>query len=370
MEKIRTDEEVLKDAMDIFKEQEPVATNLEKELKDASESASTINQSQLMGEEREERHEQEKPVMQERPSKRRHMGELQRLKIANEQAKQVAFQKEQEARILKEEMEALKRYNDELIRHANDLKSSYADGILESTEQELAEAVETGDTSRIPAIMAKQREINKILAKQVAEETIKEHLPEYPPVYSNYYAPQYSDHYEANYNEVSQENPHYLAWLDKVDVEGNRINAWADPTDDINYSPELVNEALEYAGELNKLMKKKGQGHLIGTLEYYDIISSALDAKHGFEENDKNVKHHSAINNFESSRPTSYAPVHSGSSYIAPKQGSKYTLNPEISTFISKLSILNPNLTDKSDEEKYQTFMKFYDEENNKTQRR
>lgn len=361
MAKLRSDEEVLTDAMNIFKVDSQVESNSSDNL---DQSVETSN---VMGEDRPQEAE---VIKQDSTTKRRHMGEVQRLRIANEQAEQRAMQKNLEAEELRRELEVHKAHNSQLINHAQELKESYADGILEASEQELVTALENGDSGRIAELFAKQREITKIMVKQAAEQVARDNAPKYPYEYQpreyeyerNSPQPQY---------DTSQENPNYLSWLDKTDQQGNRINAWADPYDEMNYSQELVNEALEYATELNKVLKKRGIGHHIGTIEYYDILSNAIDEKHGLSQNQEPEELQESQPPRQPSRPTSYAPVNSGmgsgGSYIAPKQGSIYKLNPEISSFISKLPMLNTNMTD---EQKYEVFMKLYDQEQKNPKRK
>lgn len=370
MEMVRDNEQVLKDMMErIAEEKNKYPSTVSGIVNEVTEPADNL-QEQAMGSDNElpERAETEVRSSKPSPSKRRHAGELQRLRAANEHAEQIAMQKATEAEMLRQELEAQRQYNAQLINHAQELKTDYAEGILKHSEKELQEALEHGDAEGITKILAKQREVNKLMNKEMTEKVIRENLPQqYEQEY--YHAPQPQPSYNSGYD-MPPENPHYYAWLDKTDNNGTRVNAWADPEDRVNYSEELVSEAVEYAEELNKMLKKKGLGDHIGTEEYYDIISNALDSKHGLSSSESGYEENQTRASREQSRPTAYAPanrgVAAGGGYISAKQGSKYTMSPEVSRFISKLSFGgNENMSEK---EKYDVFMKIYNEDQQRNQ--
>ena len=86
--------------------------------------------------------------------------------------------------------------------------------------------------------------------------------------------PQYADFPSTQPQEQPYENENFTQWVSK--------NPWANPKSS-KYSPELDAELFGISEDLDKTLRFNGKDDLIGTPEYFDSLSFAMEQKYGLK---------------------------------------------------------------------------------------
>lgn len=191
--------------------------------------------------------------------------------LGNQNQQLIALLQEQEARLAEAQAKA------EQIAHNNNI---YYENSLENEEQriltEFKLAKENGDTEqevmlsqRLADVTARKQTQKLHQALQQKERTQwQPPQPIQPIPQPQYFAPP----------PVEQSvNEYYEDWLEE--------NSYADPNSP-NYDQELSEEAEAIGRRAAKALKFNGGAHVIGTPEYYNIITNEMKFKYGINNND------------------------------------------------------------------------------------
>jgi hypothetical protein len=188
----------------------------------------------------------------------------------------ISLLQEQEARLVEAQARAEQNAHN---------SNAYYEQSLENEEQriitELKLAKENVDIEKEVELQHKLSEIAAQKQTQALSKTLKRQqqfqVPQGPPV--NYPQPEYypEQHTEAQVNE------HLEDWLED--------NSWANPNSP-DYDPNLHAEVDDLAGKLNKHLRFKRASHMIGTPEYFKILSDEMNRRYSIEDENNDYDEH------------------------------------------------------------------------------
>lgn len=211
-----------------------------------------------------------------------------------QQQQLMAYIQEQERRLAEAEAKA------EQNAHYSNV---YYEQSLENDEQriltELEIAKESGDIKKEVAMQQKLAEIAAQKQTQLLSKTLQRNQPQ--P--ASYQEPTYYPQPQYQQKDTYQEEPineYYEDWLEE--------NPWADPRSS-EYDSSLSQEVNDIAVELNKNLKFKRHGHMIGTPEYYGALSNIMNERYGGNPNNNYNNSEYEDNRAGDLQPYEVAPV-------------------------------------------------------------
>ena len=173
----------------------------------------------------------------------------------------------------------------------------YYEQSLENDEKriltELENAKESGD---IKKEVYMQQQLAEIAAQRQTQLLSKTLYKQQQPAPVNYQDPSYYQPQQAY--QQAPANEYYEDFLEE--------NPWADPNSP-EYDSNLRQEVSDYAAELDKNLKFKGQGSMIGTPEYYGALNNIMNERYGGNANNDNQYNDNDY--YEDNRAYEVAPV-------------------------------------------------------------
>jgi hypothetical protein len=175
----------------------------------------------------------------------------------------------------------------------------YYEQSLENDEKriltELENAKENGDIKKEVYMQQRLAEIAAQRQTQLLSKTLHKQQQPAPVNYQDpsYYQPQ-------PVRQQAPINEHYEDFLED--------NPWADPRSP-EFDPNLRQEVNDFAMELDKNLKFKGQGNMIGTPEYFGALNNIMNEKYGGNGNVNNDNQYDDNDYYEDNRVYEVAPV-------------------------------------------------------------
>lgn len=159
---------------------------------------------------------------------------------------------------------------DRLLREKEENELSTLENTLNANEAiALAELERSKEDMDVKEEMRWQKYLNDLQKEQMRVQTKKASKRSDDDDYGTYKEPIPMARPQYNRPQAPAE---YLDWVERT--------PWANPNDP-NYSPDLVNEAIQKSVEIDKRLRIQGQAHYIGTPEYYDTLNTIMNDQYG-----------------------------------------------------------------------------------------